>query len=115
MPPLGSPSSAAFRGSGLFQRILTGAKGTGTFSEQLLAAGTDAKDMAVLATAIAVLFLVSFLQERAGNGKDALSDRLDRLPLPVRFLLELSLIAVVVVFGTYGAGYHAKDFIYGEF
>lgn len=101
--------------AGLFQRILTGAKGTGTFSEQLLATGTDAKDMAVLATAIAVLFLVSFLQERAGNGKDALSDRLDRLPLPVRFLLELSLIAVVVVFGTYGAGYHAKDFIYGEF
>lgn len=99
----------------LISRILTGAKGEGAFSEELLRAGTDAKDLAVLAAAVVILFLVSFLQERAGNRADALSDRIDTLPAPVRFLLELAAAAVILVFGSYGAGFEAKDFIYGEF
>lgn len=99
----------------ILKQILHGAPGSGTLADELTLAGTDGKDLIVLLIAIGILFVVSYLQERSGNRSFALSDGVDKLPVPVRFLLELGLFAVIVVFGTYGAGYDAKDFIYGGF
>lgn len=37
------------------------------------------------------------------------------LHLPVRWVLYLGAVTVIMVFGTYGWGYDANDFIYGGF
>ncbi|MGN1022948.1 MAG: MBOAT family O-acyltransferase, partial [Lachnospiraceae bacterium] len=99
----------------ILSQILRGASGSGTFIDELTLAGTDGKEMIVLLAAIGILFIMSFLQEKSGNRPFAISDGVDGFPVPVRFLLELGLLAVIIVFGTYGAGYDANDFIYGGF
>ena len=52
---------------------------------------------------------------------DALSQKYDvtarilAAPRWVRWLVGLALLMTVVVFGSYGSGYNAQDFIYGQF
>lgn len=87
-----------------------------TFAEELGTTGMDGKDLVFLLAAVFVLFLVSLYQERRGKEQPfALTDRIFRLPAAVPMALLLSLAAVILVFGTYGTGFDAKEFIYGEF
>ena len=45
----------------------------------------------------------------------SIRDRVLAWPLPVQWILYLGVIIVIMVFGTYGWGYDANDFIYGGF
>lgn len=76
----------------------------------LLKLGMSAADYVVLAVGTVVLLAVSLLQ-RSGSVRDKIAAR----PYPVRAVLWIGLFVSVLVFGAYGIGYDASQFIYNRF
>ena len=72
--------------------------------------GMDRSDWRVLILSLAVLYFVSRTQEKLD-----LNEAVSRQSLVVRWGVFILGIAVIYVFGTYGAGYAAQNFIYGGF
>ena len=72
--------------------------------------GLTAADYAVLGVGVAVLFSVSV----AGRS-ESVRERLLRVPAGVRYALFAVLLITVVVFGRYGVGFDAGNFIYTQF
>jgi hypothetical protein len=60
---------------------------------------------------ILLLFLVEVYQNLGGGIREWLA----RKYLPLRWILLLGLIFYILIFGAYGPGYDASDFIYGGF
>ena len=81
------------------------------FDDSLLELGLSWKEWDVLFLSGMVLLAVSILQEHFVS----LCDRILAQPFYLRLLLYISAIAAIFVFGTYGYGYNAADFIYGGF
>ncbi|MCR5403540.1 MAG: hypothetical protein K6E91_06900 [Butyrivibrio sp.] len=73
--------------------------------------GLDEKEFTVLVLSIAVLFGVSLLQEKGIEVRKYISER----SLVVRWGVYLLSIWVIWIFGTYGFGFDASEFIYGGF
>nr|CAI9744731.1 Probable poly(beta-D-mannuronate) O-acetylase (EC [uncultured bacterium] len=71
----------------------------------------DGKEWIVLLLSVAVLFFVSFTQERG----HAVSSWVQTRRLPLRWLIYLCVIWAIWIFGSYGTGFSAGDFIYGGF
>ena len=70
----------------------------------------DPKEWYVLGISIALLLAVSFAQSRV-----IIKDVISRLWLPFRWVIYIAAIITVAVFGSYGSGFNAADFIYGSF
>lgn len=81
------------------------------FDDSLFNLGLSWKECAVLAISIAVFFSISKIQE-AGN---IICDIINKQNIIFRWAIYLLAIWVIWIFGTYGYGYNAKDFIYGGF
>lgn len=73
--------------------------------------GVSEEDLTILFFSIMVLLVVAILQE---NGVK-IRQSLDKQNLPFRWLMLILLIAAIVIFGTWGPGYDATSFIYGNF
>ena len=73
--------------------------------------GVDEKNMLVLIFAIAILTVVSILQENGLKIREAL----DRQNLVYRWGMIIALATIVLVFGIYGPQFDASTFIYGRF
>ncbi|HOO29084.1 MAG TPA: MBOAT family protein, partial [Lachnospiraceae bacterium] len=69
-----------------------------------------AEEFAVACAAILILFCVSMLQ-RSGS----LRERIFRLPIPLQWCVLSALVGAVVIFGFYGRGFDAQQFIYLQF
>ena len=69
-----------------------------------------ASDYAVLLTGTAVLFIASLLGRKGSVRKQIL----DRSPL-LSCAVTVALLLIVVIFGAYGIGYDASQFIYNQF
>ena len=80
------------------------------FDDSLFALGLDWKEWAVLIFSILLLVKVSLTQE-----KMRIRDWILRQPLIIRWAIYIGTIVVIFVFGTYGYGFNAQDFIYGGF
>ena len=80
------------------------------FDDSLFTLGLEWKEWVVLISSILLLIKVSLTQE-----KICIRNWVLRQPLIVRWVLYIGIILVVVVFGTYGYGFNAQDFIYGGF
>ena len=80
------------------------------FNNEIFGLGLDIKEWIVLSTSIIVLIIVSLIQE-----KYCIRDWFNAQPLLVRWIIYIVSICAVWVFGTYGFGFNAKDFIYGGF
>ena len=80
------------------------------FDDSLFTLGLCWKEFAVLLLSIALMVWVSREQQRRG-----ISDWILAQPAVVRYVLYYVLILVLWIFGTYGFGFDAKDFIYGGF
>lgn len=93
----------------LWGSILTDGRWGEMFTGGLAALGLDLGQWAVLLCGIAVLFAVSQVTKRID-----LRGELAARPLALSVTLTL-LVAVILVFGSYGIGYDAGDFIYGQF
>jgi len=83
----------------------------GNTFKRLVAAGMGGSDWIAITFAIIVLFVASLLQE---NGI-VIRDKIEARPLVVRWVIYFIVIAVLLVFGTYGPGYSASEFIYRHY
>jgi len=80
------------------------------FNDALLQLGLDWKEWVVLGLSVATLYQAGRLQERM-----CVRDRILAQPLVYRWAFYVVAILIVIVFGTYGYGFNAADFIYGGF
>ena len=80
------------------------------FDDSLLALGLEWKEWIVLLISVAILPAVDFIQN-----KICIRDWILRQHLIIRWGIYLTAILSIWVFGTYGFGFAAQDFIYGGF
>lgn len=73
--------------------------------------GLDIQDMLLLIAGVAVLTLVGFLKERGHSLRAELAEK----RLPLRWGILMASLLAVIIFGAYGEGYGAVDFIYAQF
>ncbi len=76
--------------------------------------GLGKKDYLVVLIGGLIIFIASIIQERAKNGLD-IRHMLDQKPFILRFALLFVALISIVVFGIYGSGYNAADFVYMQF
>ena len=81
------------------------------FGEALLQLGISRADYVILILGTVLMFTVSMIA-RSGSVRDKLRKK---LPMPARWVLFTVLLLVIVVFGAYGLGYDASQFIYNQF
>lgn len=81
------------------------------FNDGLFSLGLIWKDWVVLILSIIVLFRVDIFHESGGS----VSEKVMSYKLPIRWGITMGMIVVIVIFGTYGMGFNAQDFIYGGF
>mgnify|MGYP000793685045 CR=1 FL=1 len=94
----------------MLKRIATDFGG-GTFLKDALLCGMDKADFLITAIGAAVIFTVSLLQEKGIEIRGSIA----QWALPARWAVYLALVLSVIIFGAYGIGYEAVDFIYGQF
>lgn len=80
------------------------------FDDSLFALGLDWKEWLVLLLSIWVLAKVEKMQTKA-----CVRDKILKMPLIIRWILYIAAIMVIYIYGTYGFGFNAQDFIYGGF
>ncbi len=81
------------------------------FSSKMAEVGFDAANLIIILVATALVCLVNALLIKKGSDlRLSLRDK----PFLSYFLFAL-LIVAIILFGAYGAGYDASDFIYGQF
>ena len=81
------------------------------FLKQSLSCGMDKHDFIIIALGVAVMFVVGLLKEKGVKIREGLAKQ----KLPVRWAVYACLALSVIIFGAYGIGYDAVDFIYGQF
>lgn len=79
--------------------------------KRLIAMGMGGSDWIALTMAILILFVVSLLQENGIN----IRDKIESKPLAARWTFYLIALTFLLVFGTYGPGYSASEFIYRNY
>ena len=78
----------------------------------LLGFGLDRGDFLVILAGCVIVGMVGKYKEK---NKTGLSEKVERLPLPGRWLVYYSLLLAVVTLGAYGEGYQQVDLIYAGF
>ena len=73
--------------------------------------GIDIADYLILFISIIIIFIISILKER----KVDVLERINSLPVVVRWILFYALAFYIVIFGAYGPGYHPVDPMYADF
>lgn len=73
--------------------------------------GLDAKNWNLLAVALIVLLLVGYLHEKGIHIREAIT----RQHLVFRWIIYITAVLVILVFGKYGPDYNEANFIYGQF
>ena len=76
----------------------------------LMNLGLSAQDYLILLGGIIVMFVVSLIQERG-----PVREKLWNKPVVTRYAVIFALLVVVLLFGNYGIGYDAGNFIYNQF
>ena len=76
----------------------------------LMEIGLSVKDYIILFAGFVILLTVSLVQR-----KGSVRDRIVKIPLFVRAFMWFALFLIVVLFGAYGIGYDASQFIYNQF
>ena len=77
----------------------------------LSAMGLDKLEFVVAFVACLIMLIVDILHFRHGDQAERAADG----PWPLRCLLLLALLFASLIFGSYGTGYDAQSFIYGQF
>lgn len=81
------------------------------FDDSIFMLGLEWKEVMVLILAILLLFKVGRIHESGASASEIIM----KCSLPIRWGIYIGAILVIMVFGTYGYGFHAQDFIYGGF
>ena len=78
--------------------------------QELLGLGISSKDYIILIVGIVIMFLVSLFGR---NG--SVREKIARKPYPVQLAVFILLLFGILLFGNYGVGYDAQQFIYNQF
>lgn len=81
------------------------------FNGTLYTLGLDKKDFNFMLFSILLLFIVDFINERG----IIIRERISMQRLPIRWIIYYAGFAFLLIFGMYGLGYDAKDFVYMHF
>lgn len=73
--------------------------------------GLKGSDWLILVVTLVIICIIDLLKEK---GKDIYCE-LKKQGLPLRWILQYILIFLIIIFGIYGPGYDASDFIYYKF
>jgi len=103
-------ASSLSAGLQMLRRIVTDFSVTTLFTDSFFMTGLDSKDWMVLMLSLATLCFVSWQQE-----KRSLRAWFNSQMFLVRWIIYLAAISAIWIFGTYGFGFNAQDFIYGGF
>ena len=82
-------------------------------SHEIFKLGINWKDYILLAVCVVVIWAVSMIQEK--HSDTTIREMLDKKPFILRWLVFFLLIMAVIIFGIYGSGYAASDFVYMQF
>lgn len=99
-------------GLSMLKRIVTDWTPWVLFDGSLYTCGISSRSFAALMFCIVLVIFVEHLQ---GERTETLRERLAEQHLLVRWAVCLGGIALVVIFGVYGPGYDAAQFLYGQF
>ena len=80
---------------------------------EILKLGLNWKDYVLLGVCVVIVWTVSMIQERHSDTN--IREMLDKKPFIWRFLIFFACLMAVIVFGIYGSGYAASDFVYMQF
>ena len=95
----------------MFKSIFT-LKGIGSiFNGTLFNVGFSIKDFIILIIGLIGIFVVGLLQEKGYS----IREKIEKQNLVFRWMLYYTIIFAIIIFGVYGPGYAASDFIYGQF
>ena len=75
--------------------------------------GLGWKDYVLLGVCCVIVLIVSIIQER--HADTTIREMLDKKPFILRFLLLFIGVMAIIIFGIYGSGYAAADFVYMQF
>ena len=81
--------------------------------EEISALGLSAQEFVLLGAGVLLIFFVSLYQEH--HDKTSGREALDRKPFILRWGVVFIAVIALVVFGIYGSGYNAADFVYMQF
>lgn len=98
-------------GAEMFCSVLTRFKISSLWDGTLLGLGLDRWDFQLIAGALIMVMIVSYIQEK---GKDVRRN-VEMMPIAVRWCIYYGVMVSLCVFGAYGPGYSAVDLIYANF
>lgn len=75
--------------------------------------GLGKKQYLLLLAGVVFIFIISVIQER--HDKTTMRELLDKKPFMLRWAAVFVGVMAVVVFGIYGSGFDAADFVYMQF
>jgi D-alanyl-lipoteichoic acid acyltransferase DltB (MBOAT superfamily) len=94
----------------MFGTMFTNFKINELFNGSLINLGLNISDYIILLMGLVVLVMVSLLQ-RTGSVRGKIADS----HIAIGFAVNYALIILILVFGAYGVGYDASQFIYNQF
>lgn len=80
---------------------------------QISTLGLGKKEYLLILAGVVLVFIVSLIQER--NEKTTIREMLDKKPFIIRWGAVFVGVMALVVFGVYGSGFNAADFVYMQF
>lgn len=96
---------------GFIARMFTGIRFSALFDQSLLGLGLDGTEFFIAICAIGVLLCVSLMHDRGIHLRETLA----RQGIWFRWMIYLIGIFSVLIFGVYGPGFNANQFIYFQF
>lgn len=97
---------------GIFNRIFSGMGVSQIMDGNLYNYGLNQKNLCVMILCMCILLLVSILEEKSDH---SMVELLNKQNVIFRWIIVYALFFSVLVFGKYGPGYDAADFIYEQF
>lgn len=95
----------------MIKRTLTNPNPWVFFDGSFLELGLEYKDFYVLYIAILVLLVVGIMQEKGIHIREKIAEQ----NLYFRWMIYIGAVVAVLVYGNYGSGYSASEFIYQQF
>ena len=81
------------------------------FNGGIFTIGMDRFDYIIVAVILVIVLIVGIMREKGRSVRDLIAAK----PFAVRFLIFLTMLAVIIIFGAYGKGYIPINPIYANF
>lgn len=80
-------------------------------NKALYSIGIKPADFMVIAVGVLIMLIISIIQEKGVNIRESIAKK----NIFFRWILYYGILLSILIFGIYGPGYVASNFIYGQF